>query len=67
VVAKFTLEFNQQATNLVNQLAEKKGTSKSEVIRRALNLLSYVEDQQAKNSKILVMDPDGDIREIVPI
>jgi hypothetical protein len=66
-MAKFTLEFNQQATDLVNQLAEKKGTSKSDVIRRALNLLSYVEDQQAKDARILVVDPNGDTREIVPI
>jgi hypothetical protein len=66
-MAKFTLEFNQQATDIVNQLAEKKGTSKSDVIRRALNLLSYVEDQQAKDAKIIVVDRNGDTREIVPI
>jgi hypothetical protein len=66
-MARFTLEFNQQATDIVNQLAEKKGTSKSDVVRRALNLLSYVEDQQEKNAKVLVVDPSGDTREIVPI
>jgi Arc/MetJ-type ribon-helix-helix transcriptional regulator len=66
-MARFTLEFNQEAADTVNALAQKKGTSKSDVIRRALNLLSYVEDQQEKNAKILVVDPNGDTREIVPI
>ena len=66
-MARFTLEFNQEAADTVNALAQKKGTSKSDVIRRALNLLSYVEDQQEKNAKILVVDHNGDTREIVPI
>jgi len=64
---KFTVEFNPGAAAVVNRLAAKKGASKAEVVRRALNLLSYVEDQQEKNSKILVQGADGETREIVPI
>ncbi len=64
---KFTLEFSPEATDVVNALAAKKHTSKSEVIRKALNLLSYIEDQQSKNSRILVQDENGNTHEIVPI
>ncbi len=64
---KFTVEFNPEAAAVIDRLALKKGASKADIVRRALNLLSYVEDQQAKNSKILVQDADGETREIVPI
>jgi predicted transcriptional regulator len=64
---KFTVEFNPEAAAVIDKLALRKGASKAEVVRRALNLLSYVEDEQAKNSKILVVDKNGDTREIVPI
>jgi hypothetical protein len=64
---KFTLEFQDKAAEVVKDLSRENGTSQSEIVRKSINLMKFVEDARQNGSKILIQDPDGQTREIVSI
>lgn len=63
---KMTVELSPKLDRVVSQLAADQHVAKAQVIRRAVALLEYFEDAQAKGSRIIVRDEDGD-REIVSL
>jgi predicted transcriptional regulator len=59
-MAKLTVEFNDQVDRLLNDLSQKKGLSKVDVLRRAIALYSYVEKEAASDpDKRLTITKDG--------
>lgn len=56
-MAKINLEFTDQASQEIQALADAKGTSKSEIIRKALNLYSYIEKASKNGEKLILEDP----------
>ncbi len=64
-MAKYTLQMNDKLEALLDELAEKEGISKAQVIRRSLTLLKLAEDQQESGFQ-LAFAKDGQVaREIV--
>ncbi len=66
-VPKLTVEFNDRINEMLEQLAAKDDTSKVDVIRRALALLKYVEDEVGDNEKrkLAIAEDDHVVKEIV--
>lgn len=63
---KFT--FDSEATDLIDQLKEStKSSSRTELLRKALYLLSIVSEAHSNNKRIVIEDENGEIdKEIVP-
>jgi len=66
-MAKFTLEFSDQAAKIVRKLADEHETSQSEIVRKAVNLMNFVDEERRAGNHLLVQTPDGRFREIVPV
>ncbi|MDQ1536329.1 MAG: hypothetical protein QOE58_722 [Actinomycetota bacterium] len=63
---KFTVEMNRELDDVVTALAEQQQVPKTQVVRRALALLKYLEDERRAGRVILVQDPDtGREKELV--
>ncbi len=63
---KFTVEMNSELDDVISSLAEQQGVPKTQVVRRALALLKYLEDEQTAGRVILVHDPGtGKEKELV--
>ena len=64
---RMTIEFPQQTNEMLKDLAEKGQTSKVDVIRRALALFNYVQQEvKEKDRKLLITGSDDEaIKEIV--
>jgi len=46
---KLTVEFNDKMNQILEQLAEEKGTTKVDVLRRAVALYRYLEEEKRKD------------------
>jgi hypothetical protein len=66
-VKDFRLVFNSGATKIVERLAARNNLDRAEVVRRAINLLLFTEDEMAKGAKLLVMSREGQLSEILPM
>lgn len=68
--SKLTVEFNAGMTDILEEMAETNGTSKVDVIRRALALYFYVWEevkQKDKTFKLSVVTKENDkvVRDII--
>ena len=48
---KLTVQFDNKVNKLLKELAERKGTTKVEIIRRALTTYKYLDDQTDDGDK----------------
>lgn len=66
-MAKLTVEFNDRMNEMLQTLAAKEQTSKVDVIRRALALYKYVEEEAGKSDKrrLAITEDDKVIKEVV--
>ena len=64
---KLTVEFNDRMNSMLEEMAAKDDTSKVDVIRRALALLKYVEDEVGDNDRrrLAIAEDDKVVKEIV--
>jgi predicted transcriptional regulator len=64
---KLTLEFNDRLSQVLEQLAAKEDTSKVDIIRRALALYKYVDEQVGDNDNrhLAIAEDDKIVKEIV--
>lgn len=65
-MARFNIEFSDEAAAALEELADKQQTTKAEVIRKALSLEKWFNQTMASGSKILV-ETDGTLREILKL
>lgn len=63
---RFNVNFSENAYRDLNTLAERKGKSMSEVLRDAVALERWFDETRREGSKVLVEQPDGSIREVIP-
>jgi hypothetical protein len=63
---RFNVNFSDAAYRDLNTLAERKGKTMSEVLRDAIALERWFDETRSVGSKVLVEQPDGRIREVVP-
>lgn len=65
-MSKLTLQLSPELESILDEYAEDHDVSKSHIIRRALMLLNYLEEQIDDNRDLLLRDrTSGDIREVV--
>jgi len=64
---KLTVEFNDKMNEILEQLADEKGTTKVDVLRRAVALYKYLDSEQKEDeSKKVSITQDGKaIKDIV--
>jgi len=62
-MAKLTVEFSDGMTELLESLARKGKTTKVDIIRRALALYNYVDEEvlDQKGLKLSIADKDGKV------
>ncbi len=64
---KLTIEFNDRMNDVLEQLATKDDTSKVDIIRRALALYKYVDEEVGGNDrrKLAIAEDEKVLKEIV--
>ncbi len=64
---KLTVEFNERINQMLEELAAKDETTKVAVIRRALALYKYVEEEVGKDERrrLAITEDDKVVKEIV--
>jgi predicted transcriptional regulator len=50
-VAKLTVQFSDQADNVLNKISKRRGLTKSDILRRAIALYDYVDEETASDPK----------------
>ena len=51
-MAKITVEMNRNLSSVLDELAERQGSTKAAVIRRSLTLMKLIEEQEAEGYKL---------------
>ena len=66
-MAKLTVEFNERMNKMLEELAGKEETTKVDIIRRALALYKYVEEEVGKSDKrrLAVTEDEKVVKEII--
>ena len=62
---RVSVNFSDSALSTLEQLAQEKGKSMSDVLRDAIVLEKYVTEATKEGSKIFIERPDGKIRELI--
>ena len=64
---KLTVEFNDKMSEILDQLANEKGTTKVDVLRRAVALYRYLDSEQnpEENKKVSITQGDKVVKDIV--
>jgi predicted transcriptional regulator len=57
---KLTVQLGARTDRILTELAERQETTKANVVRRAIALLSYLEDEVTKGARVVVKRPDGE-------
>lgn len=66
LMPKFTVQLSGKMDDLLTELAREQGIPKTQVIRRSLGLLKFLNDEQKAGNKIAVTKDDQVVKEIVP-
>jgi predicted transcriptional regulator len=62
---KLTVEFNDKMNDILEQLAEEKGTTKVDVLRRAIALYKYLDGEQKDGSRVSITRDNTIVKDIV--
>ena len=63
MMTRLTVDLSDRAEEIVSRLASDQGTTKVEVLRRALALYDYVQEQTSEGSKLALVGDGGDVKE----
>lgn len=69
-MAKLNIQFDEEMDKMLEELAEKKGTTKAEIIRRALAIYKYVEEETRGGKRRLAITSAQDekvLKEIISL
>ena len=66
-VPKLTVEFNDKMNDILEQLASERGTTKVDVLRRAVALYKYLDSEKKEDetTKVSITQKDKPTKEIV--
>ena len=59
-MVKLTVEISDRMNRILTKLAEGQDTTKAQVVRRGIALLSFLEDEVARGGRVVVKRPDGE-------
>jgi hypothetical protein len=65
VATRFNVNFSDEAAETIEDLAQRRGTTKAEVLRDSLALEKWMDETRRDGGKILVEHSDGRLREVV--
>jgi predicted transcriptional regulator len=64
-VVKLSVNLSQEVVDVIRELAERRDTTMTEVLRRSIGTQKYLQDAVDKGGKILIEDRRGRLRQIV--
>ena len=65
-MAKVTFELDDKLDDVLGALARKQGLKKSQMLRRSIALMKFLEDERDQGNRVAITDNHGDVlREIV--
>lgn len=64
-IIKMSVNLPISVVKELRELSEKRNTTMTEVLRRAIGTEKFIQDVMDEGGKILVEDKDGDIRQLV--
>lgn len=69
-MSKMTVDFNEQVTEMIDDLAHREGRSKAEVLRRAIAVYKFLDDEvregKEEGRRVAVTDKDRQVlKEVV--
>lgn len=64
-IVKLSANLPEKTIALLRQLADKRGTTMTEILRRAIETEGFLEDVISNNGKILVEDADKKLKQVV--
>lgn len=62
---RFNVEFSDDTISVLEDLARSRGTTKAEILRRAVDLEKWFEDTKTSGARIVVERPDGRLAEVL--
>lgn len=63
-MARFNVEFSDETLAALEELARRQGTTKADVLRKAVQFEKWLSDSAAEGSKLLV-ETGGSVREVL--
>jgi len=66
-MARFNVDFSEDAIAVLEDLARRNGTTKAEILRRAVNLEKWFTDTVTSGAKVIVEAQDGTQREVLKL
>jgi len=64
-MSKFTIELGPKSETTLKRLADEQGAPQTEIMRRALAVYAVLADEAEKGNRIVLEQPDGNVREII--
>jgi len=58
---RLSLELSENANNMLEQVAQHNGTTKADVLRRAIALIAYADDVKREGNRLAVTDRNRNI------
>jgi hypothetical protein len=65
IVTKLTVQFSDEMDQVLEDLAEARGLAKTQVLRRAVLLMRYLDEAAAHGTDLVLRDQDGNERQLV--
>lgn len=56
---KLTVNLTEEIVDVLRELAQRDGTTMTEILRRAIAVQKYLADEQADGKKVIIEDPDN--------
>lgn len=65
-MTKYSIELNKEFDNLLNQISERKGLTKAEIIRRAVASYDFLDKElsSTQDKKLIIRDNENNITNI---
>jgi hypothetical protein len=60
---RFIVEFSHELDEMIDRLAKQQGLQKTQVVKQAVSLLNYVNEQQGKGRRLVIDDEVGRVLE----
>lgn len=62
---RLNVNLNDESAEALRKVAESKGVSVTEAVRRAIALMKFIEDETNKDHKVQIVDKAGSKRELI--
>ena len=65
-IVRLNVNLNTETAETLKQMAEENGSSLTEIVRRAIAVYKFIEDESREGHRIQTVDPESkDVRELV--